>query len=330
MTPDGGSPARRDPGPDAAAAPPPPGRDLRESPTTVMPAVPGRPVTLGDALADATAVIPAVTAGAGAEPAPPPAPRSRWAPRVVPLRPVRDADGYRSVYSELTRTSPATVARAVARGLGEALITFGVIVLLFAAYEIWGKTAIVDSHQGDLERQLAQQWNQPTVTPPAGAPSATSAGQAPLTGRAIARLYIPKLGKSWVVVEGVSPADIRYAPGHYPGTALPGKAGNFSVAGHRIPAIFWDLDRLASGDVIGVETGTGWYVYRVVQTEIVSPHAVEVVAPVPDHPGLPPGAAMLTLTTCNPKWDNYQRLVVHAKLADHRAHSAGRPPELGG
>ena len=40
---------------------------------------------------------------------------------------------------------------------------------------------------------------------------------------------------------------------------------------------------------------------------------------------------MLTLTTCNPKWDNYQRMVVHAKLvSDHAAlgRRTGRAREL--
>ena len=39
---------------------------------------------------------------------------------------------------------------------------------------------------------------------------------------------------------------------------------------------------------------------------------------------------MLTLTTCNPKFDNYQRLIVHAELVRTQATSAGRPAELGG
>ena len=38
---------------------------------------------------------------------------------------------------------------------------------------------------------------------------------------------------------------------------------------------------------------------------------------------------MLTLTTCNPKWDNYQRMVVHAKLVSTTPHSAGAPVALG-
>ena len=70
--------------------------------------------------------------------------------------------------------------------------------------------------------------------------------------------------------------------------------------------------------------------YRVTSLEVVLPTAIDVVAPVPGHPGATPTEAMLTLTTCNPKWDNYQRLIMHAKFERSRARSAGRPAELGG
>jgi LPXTG-site transpeptidase (sortase) family protein len=249
--------------------------------------------------------------------------------KIVPLRPVRTDDGYRSVHSYLTRTTFGTVVRNTMRGTGELLITLGLVVLLFAAYEVWGKTAIVGAHQDDLNKQLAQDWGAgaPVVGPsesPAGAPPA-----GPPSGGAIARLYIPRMHKQWVVVQGVAPADIRYAPGHYPDTAMPGQVGNFSVAGHRTPAIFWDLDQVHSGDLIGVETRDKWYVYRVSQVEVVSPHAIQVVAPWPDHPGERPAKPMITLTTCNPKLDNYQRLVVHGELVRSQAHTAGKPAELG-
>jgi sortase A len=97
----------------------------------------------------------------------------------------------------------------------------------------------------------------------------------------VGRLYIPRLDKEWVVVNGVRPQDIRYAPGHYPDTAMPGEIGNFSIAGHRIKKIFWRLDELRPGDVIGVETRDFWYVYKVYGDEVVLPNAVQVVAPVP-------------------------------------------------
>lgn len=245
--------------------------------------------------------------------------------RVIPLRPVQTADGYRSVYSEVTRTTPATVARTVARGTGELLITFGLIVLLFAAYEVWGKAAIVNAEQNDLDRQLAQQFASPQASSGLGKPAAP-----PLPGGALARLYIPKLNKNWVVVQGVTQKDIRYAPGHYPNTAMPGEVGNFSVAGHRNRAIFWDLDQLKNGDPIVVETAQAFHVYTVSQSHVVLPTAVQVVSPVPNKPGAKPTLAMLTLTTCNPKFNNYQRLIVHAQLGRTMQRTEGRPAEIGG
>jgi sortase A len=252
---------------------------------------------------------------------------------VVPLRPVRTEEGYRSVYSHLTRSTPGTVVREIVRGLGELCITLGMILLLFAAYEVWGKTAAVNAHQNDLNSQLAQEWGgpSPTVGPtPSAGPSANALP--PPDGKAIARLYIPRIGKQWIVVQGVTPGDIRFAPGHYPTSAMPGSVGNFSVAGHRTPAIFWDLDQIQNNDEIVVETKDTWYVYRASQTHIVSPTAVQVVAPVPNQPGKKPTQAMLTLTTCNPKFNNYQRLIVHAVLdpTQTRPHDQGRPTVLGG
>jgi sortase A len=209
------------------------------------------------------------------------------------------------------------------------------VVLLFAGYEIWGKSVIVNAHQDDLGHQLAQQWaNEPATDPTVSAgptPSATRTRPAPaVSGAPIAGLYIPALDKNWVVVEGVDQDDIRYAPGHYPNSAGPGQIGNFAVAGHRNRATFWRLDELNPGDAIVVEGKSTWYVYKVTQTRIVKPSQVEVVAPVPGHPGERPTTAMLTLTTCNPKFDNYQRLIVHAELARSQPKSDGRPAELGG
>jgi sortase A len=207
--------------------------------------------------------------------------------------------------------------RATIRGIGELLITLGMVTLLFAAYEIWGVSGAVNAHQNQLTRQLEQQWLQeqrpsPVVAAtarPAPTPSATA--KPPLPGHAMAILSIPKLKKRWAVVEGVAPKYIRYAPGHYPRSAMPGNEGNFAVAGHRTRAIFWDLDQLAPGDEIYVATSLGTFVYTVTHVRIVRPTAVEVVQPTP--PGERAGR-LLTLTTCNPKFNNYQRLIVHASM----------------
>jgi sortase A len=226
-------------------------------------------------------------------------------------------------------TPPPSPARGrasrIVDGLGQVFVTFGIVLALFAAYELWGKAAQVNAHQADLEQALTQQWD--IVEPPVPKPAPALAPAAPakpagttLPGGAVARLTIPRLNKHWVVVQGVTPDDIRYAPGHYPDSAMPGQVGNFAVAGHRTPGIFWDLDRVRPGDLVTVDTRSATYTYKVTEQIVVAPTAVEVVAPVPLRPGEASKdgkvGRWLTLTTCNPKWDNYQRLVIHAIL-DH-------------
>nr|WP_309246245.1 class E sortase [Verrucosispora sioxanthis] len=317
------------------------------------PAAPGQPTAPGQA----TALIPAVTAARpsappvldstalmGAVPRPPrseepsdgadqpaEAPKPRRGDRVVQLRPHQTGEGYKSVYSELTRPSLWSRVRTGLRFSGELLITFGLVVLLFAGYEIWGKSAIVDAHQGELSEQLAQAWAPEPVTDPTVSASASpSAKPKPaVQGTPIAGLYIPKFDKEWIVVEGVGQQDIRYAPGHYPDSAMPGQVGNFSVAGHRNRATFWRLDELREGDPILVEGRNEWYVYQVTESLVVKPTQVEVVAPVPGRPGEKPTKRMLTLTTCNPKFDNYERLIIHAELTRTQPKAEGRPAELG-
>ncbi|MGW5556631.1 class E sortase [Micromonospora sp. NPDC003944] len=316
--------------PTGSPATPAPERVADPAATALIPATPAtRPPSM-----DSTALMGAVprtavpeepTGGNSAD-----TPQPRRGERVVQLRPHQTGEGYKSVYSELTRPSFGSRLRSGVRVTGEILITFGLVVMLFAGYEVWGKSAIVDAHQNDLNNELAQAWaptDDPTVVPSAG-PSAKPSP--PVRGKPLAGLYIPKLDKNWVVVEGVTQDDIRFAPGHYPASALPGQVGNFSVAGHRNRATFWRLDELDDGDPIVVESKTDWYVYRVSQSRIVRPTQVEVVAPVPGEPNKKATKRMLTLTTCNPKFDNYQRLIIHAELDRTQPKSAGRPAELEG
>lgn len=116
-----------------------------------------------------------------------------------------------------------------------------------------------------------------------------------------------------MVVEGVAAADLRAGPGQYPDTAPPGGAGNFAVAGHRTTygAPFFDLDELEPGDEIHVTGRDGArHVYEVVAEEIVGPRDTWVVGRDP----LGSGEAVMTLTTCHPRFSAAQRLVVFAEL----------------
>ncbi|WP_431728185.1 class E sortase [Verrucosispora sp. TAA-831] len=334
--PTGNTPALSPTGGAATGSRPDDGRSADPGATALIPAVTGTRPSTPPAM-DSTALMGAVPRppetddpADGADPGTEP-PKPRRGDRVVQLRPHQTGEGYKSVYSELTRPSAWSRIRTGLRFSGELLITFGLVVLLFAGYEIWGKSAIVDAHQGELSQQLAEAWGpegDPTVSPSASA-SPSASPKPPVNGKPIAGLYIPKFDKEWIVVEGVRQEDIRYAPGHYPDSAQPGQVGNFSVAGHRNRATFWRLDELRNGDAIVVEGRDDWYVYQVTENHIVKPSQVEVVAPVPGRPGVRPSKRMLTLTTCNPKFDNYERLIVHAELTRTQPKAEGRPAELG-
>ncbi len=307
-------------------APPPDSRETAvirtsDAPTGLLPAVqrtgttPPPAATLSAAPGKAYAAAPVVAAAGGRVPT--------GEEQVVQPRSGEQTDGGRPAGAAL-----GSRIRAAVRFAGELMITFGLVVLLFAGYQVFGNSSKVQDEQDALANQLDDVWNDPTVGPTAAANAPAAPGD-----NLVGRLYIPKFAKKWVVVGGVQPKDIRYAPGHYPDTAKPGEIGNFAVAGHRIKKIFWRLDELESGDVIGVETRDSWYVYRVYNLEIVKPSAVQVVAPVPNQPGAKPTKAVLTLTTCNPKYNNYQRLIVHAELAatakrDPSLPDAGMPAEF--
>ena len=199
--------------------------------------------------------------------------------------------------------------RIFIRSLGELCITTGLVVLLFVAYELWGTGAYTQAEQHKLSDELTRTWND-------------SAGKVTTErvrlGHGVALIRIPRLGKKfrYVIIEGVSVADLRKGPGHYPGTALPGQIGNFVVSGHRTTylAPFNKLGELHAGDRILIDTRANQYVYKVTSTKVVQPDDVGVAAPVPEHPKANPTKRIITLTTCNPKYSAAQRLIVFGQL----------------
>ncbi|HEU5157384.1 MAG TPA: class E sortase [Streptosporangiaceae bacterium] len=199
--------------------------------------------------------------------------------------------------------------RTIIRSLGELCITAGLILLLFVAYELWGTGRYTEGQQNKLSQELNKDWTNDKVTT-----------ERVRLGHGMALIRIPRLGKSYrfVVIEGVSVADLRKGPGHYPGTALPGQMGNFVVSGHRTTyqAPFNRIDRLRGGDTILIDTRTKQYVYRVTGQRIVLPSEVEVTAPVPFHPKRRPTERLITLTTCHPKYSAARRLIVFGRLVE--------------
>ncbi len=211
--------------------------------------------------------------------------------------------------------------------LGRALIALGILVLLFAAYQLWGTGIEAARAQDDLKSEFnkalsATTTPAPTTTspPPTGPttsnvttlpPTTTSLATAPAPpreGDALARIDIPRIGTNWIVVEGVATPDLRKGPGHYPGTPVPGQIGNVAIAGHRTTygAPFERVDELKPGDEVAFTTVTGHYVYRVTGQQIVGPSDTSVLANTPE--------PTLTLTSCHPKYSASQRIIVTASL----------------
>jgi sortase A len=218
------------------------------------------------------------------------------------------------------------------RGTGELLVTAGVVILLFVAYELWWTGLTTKHDQTKLVAGLQQQWARPAGAVPT----------IPPFGSGLAILYVPRLGRHYkfAIVQGTSTADLIKGPGHYPGTALPGQLGNFAVAGHRTTYLhpFYDIDRLRPGDAIVVETRATWFTYRVQNIphtpakyqEIVSPNDLAVAYPVPDqpNPAATPTQRVLTFTSCNPRYSASQRIVVHALLGSSQPRALGLPSAL--
>ncbi len=219
------------------------------------------------------------------------------------------------------------------RGLGELLITVGLLVALFVVYELWVTDILQARTQSRLRSELSQQW---VATAPATWPEGSSGLRPapPAVGNGVAVLHIPRFGSGYapVVVEGVSDGALRQGPGHYPGTAWPGEVGNFVVSGHRTTygRPFSRLDELQVGEPVVVEMRDRYFVYRVTGSDVVDPTRTDVILPVPERPGARPTKSLLTFTTCNPKYSASTRLIVFGELTGTWLKSAGQPPELAG
>ena len=218
------------------------------------------------------------------------------------------------------------------RGIGELLITVGMFLLLFCVYQLFYTNVPANRAMDREKKDLKQQWQQVPPPVPGASPTAVKPRKFE-PGEGFAIMYIPRLGKNYAkpVLEGVALKDLARGIGHYPESAMPGKVGNFAVAGHRAThgEPFAYLPKVRRGDAVIVETADTWYVYKVDREKLTTPDDVAVVSPVPEKPGVKPSRKLITLTTCHPRWASYQRFIVFGHLTSTVPKSSGRtPPEL--
>jgi sortase A len=217
------------------------------------------------------------------------------------------------------------------------LVTVGVLILLFVAYQLWGTGIFTARAQHDLERRFnAQLRDNPTLETTTSAPrsslptvassSTTTTTTPPTTvprvvqvvneGDPVGRIRIARIGVDLIFVQGTTRDDLSKAPGHYPASPMPGQLGNAAIAGHRTThgKPFYNLNELAPGDDILIDTVYGHFTYRVTEQLIVSPSDIAVVGNTKN--------AQLTLTTCNPRFSARERLIIHARLVVKRSDPA--------
>ncbi|MFZ5872340.1 MAG: class E sortase [Actinomycetota bacterium] len=227
--------------------------------------------------------------------------------------------------------------RSAVRGLGELFITLGLVLLLFVAWQLWWTDVEAAREQNAIASELRGSWTEPAPAPVADSP--LGVGDPPpvqpaAEGEPFALVHVPRFGDDYVVPaeEGIGLAEVlnNGVLGHYPGTAMPGEVGNFSLAGHRVtygrPLNL--IAELQPGDPIVVESADTWYVYRMREYQIVTPDRVDVVAPVPGQPDAQPTERLLTLTACHPMYSARQRYIVHAELESWQPKADGEPAAL--
>jgi sortase A len=208
---------------------------------------------------------------------------------------------------------------------GELLMTAGAIVLLFVAWQLWWTNVASDARQREVVQDFARGIGTAAPTPAVDAE--------PAEGATIGILYVPRFGAGYTrpIVQGTTPAVLdTLGIGHYQGTAMPGAAGNFAVAGHRQThgAVLDHIDALVPGDRIYVQTREGYYVYVFRNSQTVLPSRTDVLLPVPMQPGAAPTESYLTMTSCNPRFGSEERFVAYALLERWQSLSEGPPAEI--
>ncbi|APT85694.1 class E sortase [Corynebacterium aquilae] len=245
--------------------------------------------------------------------------------------------------------------------LGEIFLTAGALLLLFAFYESFWTNIEAGREQDRVAASMEDRWNKDEAT---GDLSNARVNRTPALGEAFARMYIPAFGPDFqfAIVEGTSDEDLLAGPGRYVDTQMPGKPGNFAVAGHRVGkgAPFNDLGNLKSCDAVIVETETSWDIYRMLPVdtddraaaaakclkpeqvervtsgdyshvpgrEITLPGDVTTIDPIP---GLDVAQAdtqegLMTMTTCHPQFSNKERMILHAMLVRTDEKKPGYTP----
>lgn len=205
------------------------------------------------------------------------------------------------------------------------------------AFALAGGTALVAMSSGSSAHALAPRPPAPTTTAPSTttttttAPTTTTSLRLPQPSpppadpyanvpvNQIGTILIPNINLVHPIFEGVWLTVVDHGPGHWPGSAEPGRIGNSVFAGHRVTHThpFLNLDQLAIGDKVIFAMPYGVFTYAVTSITIVLPTDIGITAPT--------RTPTITLFACNPKHSAAQRIVVKGKLISSQFTKSAAP-----
>ena len=192
--------------------------------------------------------------------------------------------------------------------LGAALLLTGLILCGRLVYEL------NQAHQVETSQDKA--WQQFSVAAQGAAPSASPAvspGASPsavpdpaLPNGIYLKMTLPSVSKDAVAVNGDWSSLKWFNTVHYKNSPGPGQRGNMLIAFHREPK-WLDINNVKTGDTIQVEgLDLKTYQYQIDFIKVVSASDVSNLRPTT--------GTDLTLITCDPPWQDYNRMVFRAHL----------------
>ncbi len=206
--------------------------------------------------------------------------------------------------------------RRVTLVVGVALVLAGIGILGLGLYNGWLVQKQVQARQTNDQNAL-NAWDHGgsqalagAVSGPPSSPTATATGSAcggGANGYALVNFSgLSQYGYAGVAVDGNWTRLDDHSMVHWHGSPAPGGAGNVIIAFHREPD-YQNIDKLSPGETITIEDAScTTYVYTVTRRWDLRPSAVNQLAPTSGHE--------LTLITCTPWWQDYDRLVWRANL----------------
>ncbi len=171
------------------------------------------------------------------------------------------------------------------RRLGVALALAGGLLVSFAGTRYVSGAVTQDRARKAWDEQAAHASVESALHE-----NSVTAWAAPVHGAAVARIRIPHIALDEIVFEGVDDDAMNGGPGHYPGSPLPGRAGNSIISAHR-DRHFRKFEGLVIGDTVLTETAgakTTWVITK--RSVVGKEHAILE----------PTTKPTLTLTTCWP------------------------------